>query len=106
MRPKNPPIIRPGQRVPYHKASQREIDERRGFVARLLSRGVPKMKIHGLVKEKFGRQWRTTDRDITFVTGTNTSANTRLTRVRAEGNQSMVSEMMRNIEIIYGHNTK
>ncbi len=62
------PRIRPGQRVPYHKASQREIDERRGAVTRLLARGVPKMAIHRFVKEKFFRQWRTADRDIAFVT--------------------------------------
>ena len=62
-------IIRPGQRVPYGKGSQREIDERRGCVARLIARGVPKMRIHRLVKEKFARQWRQTDRDIAFVTG-------------------------------------
>lgn len=68
-----PPTIRPGQRVPYHRGTQREIDERRGCVARLLARGVPKMKIHRFVREKFARQWRTADRDIAFVTGiTNT----------------------------------
>ena len=63
------PIIRPGQRHAYFKASQREIDERRGAVARLLARGVSKMAIHRFVKEKFARQWRTADRDIAFVTG-------------------------------------
>jgi hypothetical protein len=55
--------------VPYGKGSQREIDERRGTVARMLARGVPKMAIHRFVKEKFARQWRTADRDIAFVTG-------------------------------------
>lgn len=63
------PIIRPSQRHAYHKASQCEIDERRGAVARLLAGGVPKMRIHRYVKEKFARQWRTADRDISFVTG-------------------------------------
>jgi hypothetical protein len=65
----NPPIIRPGQQRPYTKGTQREIDERRGCVARLLACGVPKMTIHRFVKEKFARQWRTADRDIAFVTG-------------------------------------
>lgn len=64
-----PPIVRPGQRHAYVKASQREIDERRGAVARLLARGESKMAIHRFVKEKFSRQWRSADRDIAFVTG-------------------------------------
>jgi hypothetical protein len=69
MKTKNPPIIRPGQRHPYHKASQREIDERRGAVARLLARGLSKMAIHRFIRAKFFRQWRTADRDIAFVIG-------------------------------------
>ena len=68
MKTPKPPVIRPGQRVPYHRSSQREIDERRGAVARLLACGVSKMAIHRIVKEKFARQWRTADRDIAFVT--------------------------------------
>ena len=63
-----PPVIRPGQRHAYRKGSQREIDERRGAVARLLARGARKMKIHRFIKEKFNRQWRTADPDIAFVT--------------------------------------
>jgi hypothetical protein len=66
------PKIRPGQRVPYRKANQREIDRRRACVARLLARGARKMKIHRLIKEKFNRQWRTADRDIAFVMLTRT----------------------------------
>jgi hypothetical protein len=64
-----PPVTRRGQRVPYFKASQREIDERRGHIARMLARGVPKMLIHGVIKAMFNRQWRTVDRDIAFITG-------------------------------------
>jgi hypothetical protein len=69
---KKQPVIRPGQRVPYRKANQREIDRRRACVARLLARGARKMKIHRLIKEKFNRQWRTADRDIAFVMLTRT----------------------------------
>jgi len=69
MKPAKPPVIRPGQRVPYHRGSQREIDERRGHISRMLARGVPKMAIHGVIKAIFNRQWRTVDRDIRFITG-------------------------------------
>ena len=61
-------FIRPGQRVPYRKGTQREIDERRGYVLRLLARGAPKMAIHAVIKHRFNRQWRTVDRDIFIVT--------------------------------------
>jgi hypothetical protein len=36
------PIIRPGQRKPYVKATRQQIDERRGYVARLLRAGKTK----------------------------------------------------------------
>ncbi len=68
MKANKPPTIRPGQRVQYRKGTHREIDERRGAVTRLLARGVSKTAIHRFIKEKFNRQWRTTDRDIAFVT--------------------------------------
>ena len=61
-------LVRPGQRHPYLKGSQREIDERRGAVARLLARGARKMEIHRFIKGKFNRQWRTADRDIACLT--------------------------------------
>jgi hypothetical protein len=66
--PTKQPIIRPGQRVPYYKGSQREIDARRGYVVRLMVRAVPKMAIHDVIKATFNRQWRQTDRDIALVT--------------------------------------
>ena len=47
MKPKNPPIIRPGQRKPYVKATRQQIDERRGYVARLLTRAKPRQKSTG-----------------------------------------------------------
>jgi hypothetical protein len=64
---KKQPIIRPGQRVPYHRGTQSQIDARRGYVVRLLIRGVPKMAIHGVIKHTHNRQWRTVDRDIAFI---------------------------------------
>lgn len=62
-----PPTIRPGQRVPYFKGTQAEIDARRGHIARMLARGMPKAAIHGVVRTMHHRQWRTTDRDISFI---------------------------------------
>jgi len=64
-----PPVTRRGQRVPYFKASQREIDARRGYIARMLARGVRKMDIHDVMRVMFHREWRTTDRDIAFIIG-------------------------------------
>ena len=58
------PVVRPGQRVPYRRGTQAQIDERRGYIAGLMARGLPKMIIHALVRTRFNRQWRTTDRDI------------------------------------------
>ena len=69
MKPAKPPVIRPGQRVPYFKASQREIDARRGYIARMLARGVRKMDIHAVGRVMFHREWRTLDRDISFIVG-------------------------------------
>ena len=42
MNPAKRPTIRPGQRVPYHKGTQAEIDHRRGFVTRMLDAGTTK----------------------------------------------------------------
>jgi len=69
MKPIKPPTIRPGQRVPYRRGTQREIDERRGYLARMLARGVRKMDIHAVGRVMFHRQWRTLDRDIAFIVG-------------------------------------
>jgi hypothetical protein len=52
-------VVHPGQRVPYRKGNLREIAERRGCVARLLTGGVRKMEIHRLIEEQFNRQLRT-----------------------------------------------
>ena len=80
-----PPKIRPGQRVPYQKGTQARIDERRGYVMRLMARGVPKTLIHAVIKVAFHRQWRTVDRDIDFIGG---CGHTWLTRTRGGCSQS------------------
>jgi len=64
----NSPIIRPGQRKPYVKATRQQIDERIGFVARLLRAGKTKSQIHRTVREKFSVEWRQTDRYIVLLT--------------------------------------
>jgi hypothetical protein len=91
-------FIRPGQRVPYRKGTQAQIDQRRGFVARMLARGARKMEIHRAVRDKFNVQWRQCDRYIAFVTG----AKTRLARAHAGLRQNSLSEMAAKIRFIYG----
>jgi predicted phage gp36 major capsid-like protein len=69
-----PPIIRPGQRKPYIKATRQQIDQRRGFVARMLDAGKTKSQIHRAVREKFNVEWRQCDRDISWLTRPRTLA--------------------------------
>ena len=99
-------FIRPGQRVPYRKGSQSEIDQRRGFVARMLDAGATKTQIHRAVRDKFKVQWRQCDRYLAFVSGTNARTDTRLARVRAEGSQSIHSEMHAKLKFILGDSVK
>jgi len=61
------PIIRPGQRLPYRKGTQAQINERIGFVARLLATGKTKIQIHRATRKKFRVEWRQTDRYIALV---------------------------------------
>ncbi len=77
-------FIRAGQRHAYRKGTREQIDQRRGFVARMLDAGKTKTQIHRAVRNKFNIQWRQTDRYIAFVTGTNTGSNTRLTEMHAD----------------------
>ena len=49
--------IRAGRRHPYRKGTRREIDERRGFVARMLAEGATKTQIHRAMRERFNVQW-------------------------------------------------
>lgn len=61
------------------------------------------MTIHRAVRRQFNRQWRTCDRDITFVIGL---ADGWLTRVRAEHHHTSIPE---NLEIwwrAYGDKAK
>jgi hypothetical protein len=91
-----PRVIRPGQRVPYRKGTQAEIDQRRGFVARMLDIGANKMQIHRLVRDKFNIEWRQCDRYIAW-----------LTRTHARGYcQIMTPEMLENLKIIFGDEAK
>jgi hypothetical protein len=67
MKPKNPPIIRPGQHKPYVRGTQQQIDERIGFVTRLLRARKTKTQIHRAVSEKFSVAWRQVDRYILWI---------------------------------------
>ena len=68
MTPENQPIIRPGQRKPYIKATRDQIDERIGYVARLLRAGRTKTQIHRAVRARFNIEWRQCDRYIAWLT--------------------------------------
>ena len=61
------PVIRPGQRKPYAKGTRQQIDERIGYVARLLRAGKTKSQIHCAVREKFNVEWRQCDRYISWL---------------------------------------
>ena len=99
-------IIRPGQRHYYRKGTRQQIDERRGFVARMLDAGATKTQVHRAVRDKFNVQWRQCDRYIAFVTGTNTGTDTRLARVRAGLPQTLLKKMHADLKFIYGDNVK
>src|SRR5208283_5327816 len=68
------PITRRGQRKPYVKATRQQIDQRRGFVARMLHAGKTKLQIHRAVRQQFDIEWRQCDRDISWLTRPRTLA--------------------------------
>ena len=98
--------IRPGQRHFYIKGTREQIDQRRGFVARLLADGKTKTQIHRAVREKFKICWRQCDRYIAFVTGTNTVTDTRLARARAGLPQTLLNKMHADLKLVCDYNTK
>ena len=98
--------IRPGQKHFYSKGTRAQIDQRRGFVARMLASGARKMEIHRAVREKFNVQWRQCDRYLAFVTGTNTRTDTRLARVRAGGSQTLLNKMHADLKLVCGDSMK
>jgi len=74
MKTPKPSVIRPGQRKPYVKATRQQIDQRRGFVTRMLDAGKTKLQIHRAVRQQFGIEWRQCDRDISWLTRPRTLA--------------------------------
>jgi len=64
------PVIRPGQRRPYRKGTLAQLDERHGFVARMLDAGATKTEIHRAVRQRFNIEWRQCDRYIAWLTKT------------------------------------
>ena len=99
-------FIRPGQRHFYRKGSQSEIDQRRGFVARMLDAGATKTQIHHAVREKFKICWRQCDRYLAFVSGTNARTDTRLARAHAGVSQTLLDKMHADLKLIYGDSMK
>ena len=91
------PVIRPGQRRPYVKGTLAQIDQRRGFVARMLDAGATKTQIHSAVRQRFKIEWRQCDRYISWV------SETRLPRTRAEHRQITGAEHYRQLlEMLQG----
>jgi hypothetical protein len=72
MKTYNTPVIRTGQRKTYVKATRQQIDERRGYVARLLDAGATKTEIHRAVRQRFNIEWRQCDRYIAWLTKSGT----------------------------------
>jgi len=99
-------FVRSGQRHAYRKGTRQQIDERRGFVARMLADGASKTEIHRAVRERFNVQWRQCDRYIAFVTGANTGSHTRLARVRAGLPQTLLNKMHADLKLVCDYNTK
>jgi hypothetical protein len=65
MRNKNKqPIVRPGQRKPYVKATRREIEQRLKAAAQLESNGWERSEICWFLSEVFGVEWRQAQRYI------------------------------------------
>lgn len=63
MKPQQPqPVIRPGQRKPYRKATRQQIGERISYTVRLLRGGNSKTTIHRAMKAKYNVEWRQCDR--------------------------------------------
>jgi hypothetical protein len=99
-------IIRPGQRHYYRKGTRQQIDERRGFVARMLAQGATKTEIHRAVREKFKICWRQCDRYLAFVSGTNARTDTRLARAHAGVSQTLLDKMHADLLIAYSASMK
>ncbi len=61
IRRKTTGIIRPGQKTPYHRSTEDQIDQMLDTVQELVDRRFRKGKIHAYMLEKFGIQWRQTE---------------------------------------------
>jgi hypothetical protein len=56
------PIIRQGQRKPYNKATRKQVEQRLEAAALLSSCGFAMCQIHRVFRERYGVEWRQTDR--------------------------------------------
>ena len=63
------PTIRKGQRIPYIKATRKEIAQRIEVAAMLLSCGFDKSQIHLAFRKRYGVEWRQTDRYMARARG-------------------------------------
>ena len=56
------PLVRKGQRKPYSKATRNQIELRLEAAALLRFCGLSKGEIHRVFRERYGVEWRQTDR--------------------------------------------
>ena len=61
------PIIRPGQKKGYTKATRQQIEHRVESAALLFFLGLSKSEIHQAFREFYGVEWRQTDRYMTLA---------------------------------------
>ncbi len=65
--PAKSPCIRVGQRKPYAKATRQQIAERIHGASLLFFCGMNKSKIHRIFRERYGIEWRQTDRYLALA---------------------------------------
>ena len=83
-------VIRPGQRKPYCRGTSAQLDQRVGFVARMMKAGATKTAIHRAVRQRFNIEWRQCDRYISW-----------LARTRAESVQNGIAELSARLAKAY-----
>lgn len=67
------PIVRKGQRKPYSKATASQIEQRIQAAGLLHFCGFSKTQIHQVFRERFGVEWRQTDRYMAYARARNES---------------------------------
>jgi len=61
---KKKPVIRKGQKKPFIKGTNQQVEERIEYTATLVAKLYTKTEIHKAITEKYNLDWRTSDRYI------------------------------------------